>query len=423
MRELSASTDPLEAERFVCAVLGLRYASQVTLKVEAVDAEARTMLRSAAASSRAGAHELLAVLASIGPDGVAESAQEELRGRAEDLALRGEELPPLVAALAQPLRCVGGWRMSEAYGDRTEHLALFVRGDATPPHLLMWLVDENQGGYAKDVLLDPDGAEMIAEVKVRAAADDDLRLEEADPADLHAAVRAAMEGETSVMGPAEDEDDYPLLRLLGWSRLRCLPPASALPEPAELTEGEREAILDRFLDSFEVDPMLEGRTLDDAERDLDDELVERAAPTPALVRSNASLVLDHACNDLGGPWRISPETVELFLVDWVPRKALLDPDEVRWLPETFAAWAEWVGRERELTDAQREEIFDAIEALRFPFYQRMGSGEGRSLGTQLVARFLDDGVDLSDEAQVAAAVERYNDALGRPGRAGSPKPA
>jgi hypothetical protein len=113
---------------------------------------------------------------------------------------------------------------------------------------------------------------------------------------------------------------------------------------------------------------------------------------------------------LGDPLRVS--TAEIFMLDWVPRHALLDPEQTTSLPEVFTTWAGWVADERDLPDRLLDDLFDATTDLTVPFFERIASGEGRSAGASILAGMLNEGVDLNDPEALQAAVDRHNASLG-----------
>lgn len=401
MNELAPSRDPFGAEVLLSTSFGIAYASQVFDKQDIVDHLASMMLSKAVTSARPGALELVAALATVGPESIRPLAHAELERRlAERRAAGRTEPPPLVAALTAPISCTAAWLITEPYGDATQYVATFAREGWLPEHAVVWLVAERSMPIAESLILSDDAAELLEAMRSLVAAEPGMAMSPIDPAELHAQVRSAMDNEAQVMGPAAEAKDYAFGRLLAYARLRSLPPAPELPDLVPIDVKAREEILDRFMASPAVVELLAGVAPPD-----DD------APDSTVVRSVASLALDFAADYLGDPMRVSPRTIEMFMLDWLPRNALLDPEQTRWAPEVLDPWVAWVAEQRGLDDEQHEEMSEFINELQVDFFNLMAKGEGRGFAAQLAARFLDEGVDFDDPAALEAAVERYNSSL------------
>jgi hypothetical protein len=145
-----------------------------------------------------------------------------------------------------------------------------------------------------------------------------------------------------------------------------------------------------------------------------DELVAAFAAAPEAARLPAGPTL-RFCLDLvlayagdRDPLRWSPAAVDLFLLDWVPRRAILDAQDVGRLPVVLSAWVRWAGRVSGLSPRAVAQTVATIARLRPEFVDRVASGDQRSPETQAVAELLADGVDIDDEEAVAAWIAEYN---------------
>ena len=353
MKVLATLEDPLDAELLISDALGMAYEVQEEDDDEAVEVMATLLLEVAETSERPGALEMLAVLGTVGPDAIAESARAMLAVR---LAAEPDlEHQPWVTAL-ELLRCTRALAMQDVFGDTTEYLVAFARGDHT--HALLWLVDNNViGGFARDVLVAGDAAEVEHQLRELAAHEEQIpvTVTELDHGVLHGRLRSAMDLETMTVGPPEEES-YARTRMLAYGRLRSLPPAVFEDDPVDVSEAERA----RIVADFVVSPERSEYSKDILETDE--------------IGHLARLIVDHAVDVIGGsPYRITPSTAELFLLDWVPLNFDLDADEVKLMPLVLSAWAAYALRIEPLGPSQV--VIDAIAELAPDFDELMGFGD------------------------------------------------
>jgi len=127
---------------------------------------------------------------------------------------------------------------------------------------------------------------------------------------------------TDRLARVPDQESLVTDRALALARLRLLPVAPA-KDPAPLTGAERAAMLERFRLAPESQRLHGGST---------------AVFCLALILEYAD---DRPDRD---PLRWSPAAVDLFLLDWVPRRAVLDADDIATLPTVLSAWVRWAGR-------------------------------------------------------------------------------
>jgi hypothetical protein len=117
----------------------------------------------------------------------------------------------------------------------------------------------------------------------------------------------------------------------------------------------------------------------------------------------ADHIIDYGCDqDFNRPLRVSPVKAERFLLDWLPRKVMLAPEEQHAMPHVLAAWVRWAGKRQGLSaEAIRESmdaVFDSMGAFARTYHDPAAFG----LDRKLVARLLPDG-DLEALARRAFA--------------------
>ncbi len=245
----------------------------------------------------------------------------------------------------------------------------------------MALEDVNLGGIIKDAAVGvPTG-----DIRRRAERRPGARVSEADPGVMASRVLAAIR-----TGDLYLDDDWTPgfkdLRALLLARMRLLP-AAPLPEPPEPPDEEaRSALLARFLAS----PF--------APKD----------PGPE-VASIVGHCLDARCDHGDGdPLRWSPIVVELFMLDFLPRKATLDAAEIRALPEVLAAWVRFALTERGLEERWIAEAERTVRKLA-PGFRRAATDPSRfGPAKALALAMLADGVDLTDQEAVHAWIRAFN---------------
>jgi hypothetical protein len=190
-------------------------------------------------------------------------------------------------------------------------------------------------------------------------------------AELAEALRA-----TDMLFPKPDDEDFVGLRALAWSRCRAHLPE--WPEFEPMADADRDRLLSDFGPAGET--------------------VARSLAELFLIYGEGYLV--------SGPLCWSPETVELFLADWLPRKAVLDAGQVAALPEVLRRWVrfalrrrgvddEWIGPVVEAVDMFLPEFTEAYDdpAAWGPAKQIAGelAGRKRALNAERLARRIIDG--------------------------------
>jgi hypothetical protein len=113
------------------------------------------------------------------------------------------------------------------------------------------------------------------------------------------------------------------------------------------------------------------------------------------------------------PMRWSPAVAELFLLDWVHRRAVLDMDDAALLPRVVRGWAAYASRTRGLPDEAASATDKAVEEMVPEFARLYTTGERRSPATAAVAQLIAEGVDPTDpealDRWIAANRDRLDD--------------
>lgn len=267
--------------------------------------------------------------------------------------------------------------------DDADQVALVARyPDTDRTFVVMTLIDWNLGGMAKDLLV-ADDVDMVLGLTVTEGID----VRELDPAEARARVEDALQLTDMTLGsPAsEDLDDLrPLLDRL----LVTMPEAAELPDRTEPDPDELEAL---------AHDIARAATTGSDEFD-EDELFDAA-----------TLMIDYVANWMGRPglaW--SPVRLELFLMDFVPRKVVAPPEELIDLPERMMRVVPAAHRMAGWEDRYVDDALAVLERFAGPFRSAISDPASSGPVKQMMMRALAEGIDLQDPAAVEQMVERIN---------------
>jgi hypothetical protein len=298
----------------------------------------------------------------------------------------GPAAPPWAAHLGR-VRLTGTFSYGDVYGDQTSYLVTFAYEDSAdggPEHAVVALVDHNIG-ITKDVFVGGPAERILEQVRQMCAADDLTWFREEDPARMHGEVSRHL-AVTDDLGELPAEGSLATDRALVGARLALLPAPSDKPdaEPEPMSADARMALVAEFLASTEA---------------ADAGLTELDEADLASLHFCLSLVLDHADTfpDVN-PLRWSPAVVGLFLLDWVHRRAVLDPTDAAMLPRALRAWVAYAARRRGLPEPAGSQTVEAVDELADEFARLYATGERRSPATAAVAQLIAEGVDPNDPA-------------------------
>ena len=370
-RELLGADDPLEAELWASGLLGLFYKADLPL-------DARLKLERsvgpellACAEKRADAVGLavLRALAAVAGDDLGAGAA------ADRLAAPGIPEPGWAAAVGRP-EFLSAWAAADPYDDEVGY-SLTFRYEGRSPHTLMALYDEGLGGIIKDASVGQFAADVDPRALFERRADDGVRVGDVDGAVAAARIaRAIATGDRFL-----DNDwtpDFKEVRALLLARTRLLLAAPSADAPGAPDAKSREALAREFL----ADPL---------------------APDLAATRAIVDQCLIARCDDGDGdPLRWSPVVVELFMLDYLPRKAVLSADEARAVPEVLTAWVRFALTRRGLEERWIVETEDTVRELAAEFVSAMGEPERFDPAGAVTAAMLAAGIDPSDDLAVDA---------------------
>ncbi|PWU43617.1 hypothetical protein DLJ46_30425 [Micromonospora globispora] len=381
-RDVTRLDSALDAEMLGAALLGSVYAVAETDRDIAVREFVTGFLAATSRRRSAAATTIRAVFAALVPD--AEGA-----GRVRP----GAQAPAWSGQLGR-VHLTGTWAYGDVYGDQTSYLATFAYDDEEggPEHALVALVDHNIG-ITKDVFVGGPAQRIVEQARQICTEDELTWFRTEDPARMHAEVSRHL-AVTDDLSELPAKGSLATDRALVGARLAVLPGPAAAPgivvtEP--LSGDQRSVLLRGFLNSPEA-----------ARFGLD--AVD--GPELASLHFCLGLLLDHADSFADAdPTRWSPMVAELFLLDWVHRRAVLDMDDAAMLPRVLRAWAAYAARQRGLPEAAARLTDEAIEEMVPEFARLYSTGERRSPATAAVAQLMADGVDPDDPAALDAWIE------------------
>lgn len=381
-RDVTRLDSALDAEMLGAALLGSVYAVAETDREAAVREFVTGFLAVTARRRSAAATTIRSVFAALVPD--AEGTARVHPGA----------YAPAWAAQLGRVHLTGVWAYGDVYGDQTSYLATFAYDEAEggPEHALVALIDHNIG-ITKDVFVGGPAARIVDQAREICTEDELTWFRTEDPARMRAEVSRHL-AVTDDLGELPAQGSLATDRALVGARLAVLPSrpaaagAGAVPPP---TDEERSRLIRGFLGSPE------------AARFGLDSVADAELPS---LHFCLGLLLDHAASfPDADPSRWSPMVAELFLLDWVHRRAVLDMDDAAMLPRVLRGWAAYASRLRGLPAAAARRTDEAIEEMIPEFARLYSTGERRSPATAAVAQLMADGVDPDDPAALDAWIE------------------
>jgi hypothetical protein len=284
--------------------------------------------------------------------------------------------PPAWLAQLGAVRPTSAHAFGDQHGNQITYLASFAYTEPAaggPDHVIAALVD-HELGYVKDLFVAAPAGALLAQLEAAAATDPEVRLVEVDPGELRGAVERYLEV-TDGLPELPEARSLTSDRALAGHRLRLLP-VPAEEEPLTVADFQ-------------------------------------AAPEAVRLKSADDESLTFALKLISGfgpddPLRWSPASVQTFLLDWLPARALLDRADIELIPSALSAWVRWAGRMSGLPPRAVAQNVAAVATHRAEFTRRARSGSHRSEAARATAALLAEGVDLNDERAVADWLADYN---------------
>jgi len=373
--ELLAIEDPLDAEDWASGLLGTFY--KLPVPPDARDElEGRlgpALVRGAEGMRNATGMAVLHALAGVTGDELG------ARAAAARMAARGVPRPRWAEVIGTP-EYLGGWTSRDFFGDQIGYYLTF-RYPERPPHMAVLLYDENLGGIIKDAFVAALGEG--ADPRALVGQDPDVLVQDVDPAEAVARISAAIAMGDQFLDNAWT-DDFKRTRALLLARLRLLP-AAELPEPPELPDDDaQEALIQEFLAS---------------------PLAPKGDETLAIVDHAVTARCDYGDGD---PLRWSPVVVELFMLDYLPRKVTLSFAEINALPEVLRAWVRFALTRRGLEERFIVETERAVDGFTPEFRKAVTDPENFGPAKAMLNAMRADGVDVMDQSAVDAWLAHFN---------------
>lgn len=385
-KDLTDDLPPLAVEMWASQLWSIWHgATLVDMDAEAVFAGG--LIAYAAERATPAAMVMLRSLATVAP----EPYRAKARRAADRLAAAGVAEPAWAEVVGRAA-AVDSWFSHETVDDDGVCVIVGFDGPAGAETVGVY-VDHNLGAMAKDVFAVPAG---IDEVLTRLRANPDAEGVEYRPVPLAEAAARWRDAfaMTDMTREAPVDEDLLHLRSLVLARLATMPAGGEVPEPPAVDEVERERLLADFLESDE--------TVGLWGIDAEDEVEETVGDLAAQVMTFS---FDYV---RGTPLRFSPVMVEMFCLDWAPRKIAADEDAFTLLPDVLAAWIRFAGRHRGIPEVS---IGEAVEAA-YEYAPEMIelSQDPSTWGpAKIMALAINDrGIDITDHAALDEFVDEVN---------------
>ncbi len=293
-----------------------------------------------------------------------------------ELSRRSQPMPAWLTELVDARAEPDAWVASHVLGDGDSYLIAVTMPSGRGLTALVY-VDHNLGTVVKDAFVMVEPLAAVAETMAARASDPDQTLPLADPALVRAVAEEAIERGAMTYPPLES-DTWPMCRPLVEWMLRLLPAGGSVPERPDWPEATIAALADDFFAS----PFGEG--LDDRDR-------------RGLLESLLWFGTDYGPGD---PLRWSEVSVEILLLDWVPRKIVADSSYLAQLPHLLRQFIRYAHHQRGIRRRLTSETVAAVDRFE-PEYQRLirsdrPQGPAALIAQALLARAGRDGIDLAD---------------------------
>ena len=110
----------------------------------------------------------------------------------------------------------------------------------------------------------------------------------------------------------------------------------------------------------------------------------------------------------GTALRFSPVMVEMFCLDWAPRKIAVDGDGLTLLPDVLAAWIRFVGRRRGIPEESIKTAVDAVYECAPEMIELSQDPDEWGPAKTMALALQERGIDMTDQAAVDDFIEEVN---------------
>jgi hypothetical protein len=367
-REVLASGDPLQAELWVSHLLGLFGERPLLGEPDPAEAVGARLVSVARRRRTPEAQMCLRALAAVGSGELAVRARRALA----ELGASAAQVPGWLHQIGRAVP-TAAWRASDPYGDQ-DGIIIGFRYPGGREHCLTVLADHLLGGIAKDAVVLPASIEDVLPTWR-----DDPGIEIVEEPVARAAGRAmkAVEWTSMTIDPPVTGDFVHTVALVR-ARLGSL--ADPVPDHEPLEASEREDLVRAFLS-------------DDAGSHL-------AHDPDAWFLIDA--LVDYRCDHGGDPLRWSGGAVELFLLDWVPRKLSASDALLGRAGEVLGAWVPWAAVRAGLPAHLGEETLEVVAELGDEAVEALQDRGRWGPAKRVAMEMLADGVDPADGDTVEA---------------------
>jgi len=373
--DLVVEDDPFVAEMWASQMLGTFY--KVPLPLHVRDEFERSMNAALIdAIDQADSEKQLAILralAAVAPVPIGPAAH----ARADVLSAEGVSDPPWVDEIGSP-EFVDAWMSEDPYGDQRGYFARF-RYPGRNPHTVMSLYDVNIGGIVKDAF-----AAYTKEDLRSVPTSEGMSHRDIEPDAMAKEVLTGI-GVGDMYIDNDWTEDFRKTRALLAARMRLLvdeePHVPPYSQP--LSDTARKELIEEFMGSGHATGV-----------DAEDSILHH--------------VMAFSDYSDGDPLRWSPIAVELFMIDFLPRKATLDAIEIRNLPAVLKAWVQFALLKRGLEERWVREVQTAVDRRTPEFRKEVTDpdsfGPAKAIGQAMMA----EGIDLTDQDAVQDWIEEFN---------------
>ncbi len=375
----------LEAEVWAADVLGAIWLrrNEVVLRRERPDYRLVMGIPLVEAIAGVGGVGARVALAAIG---TVEDGELGLHARelADALSPDPEPLPAWLAELGCAT-IIGAAVMKDDVYDDVYTLWLQARHPRGDVHAVGVSIDNNLGAMATDLFL-ADSIDRVEEIMREHPDSAELKLERIKPGVAAGRIHAAVELTDMTWDPPVSED-YAGLRALALRRGDETPGYVVPDETPEVSHPERDRLRDEFLSS-----------------------PEGANFAPDSEEAYAvSLAISFCVGYVDGrPLRWSPDVVELFMADWIPRKVLGDAELFDCLPVALDAWVRFAGRKSNVPDWAIAATQEAIPRWRDTMVRLSKDPAVAGAAKEFLTAAKDAGIDVEDADALTTFIAGWN---------------